>query len=576
VNWDHVPQGGPGEGAGLSFGMTSRAGILLGVKAASFRGAAASEWADNRLKVLAGGLTILILMPGMYLLFRFLFGYVYSLESTFPGFGEALARRLLGMTLLSFGIFIAISSFISGVSILFRSAETTFLMTLPVPDRLVSTARTLESWLHAGWATVLMGSPILIAFCVSLGYGFQAAALSVFLLPLLVAPWVGAGTILLGLSVRIGRNGRHWRTAAVLSLMVAAGILLALKGSGPSGILAEDSSSLDALQRFVAQLPASGGVFWPHSLYCDAVVAAGSADWGRAAFHAGLLAVEAAVFCLLSLTLICPGFRRIHSAMSRGSVRCRSSRMLLRGGGRLRSMMHKDLLSFIRDPVQWSQLLLLTGLFLVYAFNLERFPMDIGHPLWRSVVVFLNFSFSSFVAATLLVRFAFPAVSLEGPGLSYVLQLPAGRELLLRSKWLGSFSFILPLIAGTGLWTTFALGAGTVMVISTTAALVFMCLALVSINTGLGAVFPRFERGSAASIASGQGGIIAAFASMGYVLMAVSLLGLVVRTGFPAAGSESVLAAPMTKAILALAVVTCSAGWWAMSLGLRSLRKRNF
>jgi len=563
-------------GVGLSFGMTSRAGILIGVKTASLRGAAASEWADNRLKVLAGGITILILVPGMYLLFRFLFGYVYGLESTFPGFGEALARRLLGMTLLSFGLFIAISSFISGISILFRSAETAFLMTLPIPDTLISAARTLESWFHAGWATLLLGSPILIAFCVSLGYGLPAAAFAVVALPLLVAPWVGAGTILLGLSVRLGRNGRHWRTAAILSLMVAAGILLALRGSGPTGILAEDSSSMDAIQRFVAQLPATGGAFWPHSLYCNAVVAAGSAEWGSAALGMGLLTVEAAAVCLLSLALVCPGFRQVYSAMSWGSPRKRSSRLLLRGGGRLRSMMHKDILTFIRDPVQWSQLLLLTGLFLVYAFNLERFPMDIGHPLWRSVVVFLNFSFSSFVAATLLVRFAFPAISLEGPGLGYVLQLPAGRELLMRSKWLGSFSFILPLIAGTGLWTTFALGAGTLMVVSTTAALVFMCLALVSINTGLGAVFPRFERGSAASIASGQGGIIAAFASMGYVLTAVSLLGFVVRKGFPAAGSESVLAVPMTKAVLLLAVVTGSVGWWAMSTGLRSLRKRNF
>ena len=477
---------------------------------------------------------------------------------------------------MSFGIFIAISSFISGVSVLFRSKETGFLMTLPLRDRTVAASRVLESWLHAGWATILLGFPIVVAFNISLGYSFATTLLSMVLFPLLVSTWVAAGTLLLGLSVKLGRGGRQWKVASVLGAIVAAGIYFVLKGSGPSGILATDSSSMEAIHRFVSQLPAAGGRLWPHALFSDALVSAGAGEWGAAVISGLLLTAETVVLCSVSLLLICSGFRKVFSGVSRITSRRRSSTLFLRHGGRLSTMLQKDLLAFIRDPVQWSQLLLLTGLFIVYAMNLDRFPMDIGHPLWRSIVIFLNFVFSCFVSATLLVRFAFPAISLEGPGMNYILQLPAGRRILLLSKWVGSFFFILPLIAGTGLWSTISLGAGSILQVSFTISLTLMCTALVCINTGLGAIYPRFEQGSAASIASGQGGIISAFASMGYVLVAVSLLGWVIRTGLPAAGSESFLAAPMARAVVFLILFTAAVSILSIRGAVRSLRRRDF
>ncbi len=160
--------------------------------------------------------------------------------------------------------------------------------------------------------------------------------------------------------------------------------------------------------------------------------------------------------------------------------------------------------------------------------------------------------------------------------MNYILQLPAGRRILLLSKWVGSFFFILPLIAGTGLWSTISLGAGSILQVSFTISLTLMCTALVCINTGLGAIYPRFEQGSAASIASGQGGIISAFASMGYVLVAVSLLGWVIRTGLPAAGSESFLAAPMARAVVFLILFTAAVSILSIRGAVRSLRRRDF
>ncbi len=561
----------------VSFSMYSKAGLLFRIRINSLRGSAASEWENNRLKLIAAGITMSILIPGIFLLFHFLFSYIYSLESTFPGFGIALARRFLGMTFMSFGIFIGISSFISGVSAMFRSRETSLMLTLPVRDSLIAFFRMLESWFNAGWATILLGIPILIAFNVSLEYNFLSSVIALILFPFLLAVWVSTGSILLGTSIRMSQSsGKLWKAAVILGLIVTAGIYLVLKSSGPEGIVAEEAIALEAVHKFVADLPVAGGRLWPHILFGNTVFLVNNGIWMEALQNAGILILESVIAMFLAYIIICPGFRRRFSAVSTVSSRRRSSSLLLRSRGRFRTMMQKDILVFLRDPVQWSQLLLLAGLFLVYAFNINRFPMDIGNPLWRSVLVYMNFSFSCFVTATILVRFTFPAISLEGAGISYILQLPAGRKMLLKSKLIESFLFITPFIIGIGIWSTIAIGAGKVLVVSSTVALGFMCIALVSINTCLGAVFPRFDTGSAASIASGHGGIIAACVSMGYVLVAVSVLGMTIRRAFPAFGSEQALIGPMTVALIILGILTGVVTFISIRIGYRSLKKRDF
>ncbi|OPL18968.1 MAG: hypothetical protein AVO35_03295 [Candidatus Aegiribacteria sp. MLS_C] len=551
--------------------------VLVRMKTASLRGAVVSEWTGNRLRLIAGALTMAVLVPGMYMLFRFLFGYIYGLEETFTGFGVALARRLMSMTFMTLGVFIGISSFISGVSVVFRSWETSFLLSLPVRDRFTALYRGLESWFNAGWAILLLGLPIVLAFCVSLEVGALATAAALLSFPLLMLTWLSSGTLLLALSIRLGRrSGGVWRTAGLLGLLMGAGLLLILQNSDPSGIVAEENTALDALQRFVADLPVAGGRLWPHSLFSNIIISLDTGDTLGGLEGLGLLLLEASAAAAASCVLLCTGFRRMYSTVSTASSRRRGSRFLLRSGGRFRSMLSKDLLLFMRDPVQWSQLLLLTGLFLVYAMNIDRFPTNVRHDFWRMILVYLNFSFSCFVTATLLVRFTFPAISLEGPGLSYILQLPRGRRLLLGSKWAEAFLFIEPFIVGVGIWSTLKIGAGWLLVTISTASLTMMCVALVSINTGLGAVFPRFDKGSAASIASSHGGIIAAFASMGYVLVSVTVLGMALRGAFASSQSVGALQEMMRNSMLLLLGLTTAVSLIFVRTGYRSLAGRDF
>ena len=82
-----------------------------------------------------------------------------------------------------------------------------------------------------------------------------------------------------------------------------------------------------------------------------------------------------------------------------------------------RHLLVKDLKVFLRDVSQWSQLLLLAALVLVYLYNfrvldLERIPYMSG--FIKNVYAFLNLGMAGLVMATVAVRFVFPAVSAEG------------------------------------------------------------------------------------------------------------------------------------------------------------------
>ena len=547
------------------------------MKLRSLTGAAASEWSSNRLKLIAGTITVLVLVPGIYMLFRFLFDYIYSLESTFSGFGFALARRLMAMTFMTLGVFIGISSFISGVSVVFRSWETSFLLNMPLKDSFTASYRMIESWMNAGWATFLLGIPIVMAFCVSLDISASATVVSCLIFSLLIAVWLGAGTLLLGASIRLSRrSGKVWRTAGILGLVVAAGLVIVLRNSAPSGIIAEENAALNAVQQFVADLPVAGGKFWPHMLFSNSIIAMDNGEWMTAMGQIGILFMEALVMAAGAFLVLCPGFRKRYSSVSMNAGRRKTNSRFFRSGDRLKVMLQKDLLLFFRDPVQWGQLFLLAGLFLVYAFNIDRFPKDIGHGFWRSILVYLNFSFSCFVSATLLVRFAFPSISLEGPGLSHIIQLPKGRRRLINVKWIESFLYIVPFMVGIGIWSTLRINAGSLLMTVSTVSLTLMCVALVSINVALGAVFPRFEKGSAANIASGQGGIIAAFASMGYVLVMITVLGMTLRGSFTVATPVEAYSGSIYRALAFMAGITLIASFGFIRAAYSSFAGRDF
>ena len=125
---------------------------------------------------------------------------------------------------------------------------------------------------------------------------------------------------------------------------------------------------------------------------------------------------------------------------------------------------------FFRDTTQWSQLILLAVLLLVYIFNIRALPLFTGERvpvLLVTLVVFLNLGLAGFVLAAIAARFIFPSVSLEGRQLWLLRSSPLDLEALLWSKyWMGTVPLLVLALLITGVTNVLLQASPFMMVVS--------------------------------------------------------------------------------------------------------------
>ena len=139
------------------------------------------------------------------------------------------------------------------------------------------------------------------------------------------------------------------------------------------------------------------GALWTTAL---ALTVLARAAYGRYYFAAWSKAQEARKARFTRLALLEPLVRRLPLSPAR------------------RALLVKDLKVFLRDTTQWSQLLLLLALAVVYVYNFRVLDLD-RIPYMSRVIknayAFVNLAMAAFVTSAVAVRFVFPAVSAEGP-----------------------------------------------------------------------------------------------------------------------------------------------------------------
>src|SRR6185295_19002520 len=216
-----------------------------------------------------------------------------------------------------------------------------------------------------------------------------------------------------------------------------------------------------------------------------------------------------------------------------------------------------DLKIFLRDVSQWSQLLLLLALVLLYLYNfrvldLSRIPYMSG--FLKNIYGFVNLGMAGFVMATVAVRFAFPAVSAEGSSFWIMRTAPITLHDFLWSKFWTAFVPVLVLTEVLTIVANEFLGVDPLLKVVTALAIVFMTLALVGLAVGLGARYPRFGA-DPSQVAGSYGGVAFMVQAVLFVLVTIVLVGWPssiygVRhvRGLPLTAAQQLLAAGCTIA----------------------------
>jgi ABC-2 type transport system permease protein len=497
--------------------------------------------------------------------------------------GDYLVRLGLSWLFLTFLSFLAFSALVTSLSTFFLSEDLRLLLATPVPQDRLFYSRYVKTAGQASWMVVTFLLPVLLAAglarCAPAGY-YLAAVFTV--VPFVLIPVaVGCVATLSLVSVFPARRARD--VLMLMGVLFAVALILLLRVLRPERLLSVQSlpdvtAFFATLQTPVTPLLPS---FWAGETLFTAL--RGGVDW----LHAGSLWTTALAFTVFARMAYA---RQYFAAWTKAQEarKARFSRLrvlealasLVPLRPPVRSLLLKDLKVFLRDTTQWSQLLLLLALAVVYLYNfrvldLERIPYMGG--VVKNVYSFANLGLAAFVLSAVAVRFVFPSVSAEGPAFWIVRGAPMGMKAFLWSKfWTGLVPILLLAEALTILSNEF-LGAAPFLKVLSAVAVAFMCVALVGLAAGLGAKHPRFGAENLTQVAGSYGGI--AFMVLA-VLFIVAMVGLLAwpslayilhqyRGETIPPGRQALMAASLLAALV-LSVVTF---WLPMQQGVRALEE---
>jgi ABC-2 type transport system permease protein len=516
------------------------------------------------------------------------FGVLYKILKYFRGveeLGPLLAGKLLGLALLSFISILILSNVITALSSFFLAKDLDLLVSAPVDWLRLYLAKLGETLLHSSWMVALMAVPILAAYGVIYQGGLLFIPYAVLaIVPMLVLPAVVGSAITLVL-VNLFPARRTRDLLSIVALGAAGGVILLFRIIRPEQLARPEG--FRNLLDFITVLRTPTSPFLPSEWATKAIM-----GYLRHSFDPlplVLLWTTAAGFitlgAMLHRELFAQGFTKAQEGAER-FVRGAFWRWTI--GGVLRPLpvakrefVLKDIKLFFRDTTQWSQLILLGVLVVVYLFNIKALPLFSGEQVpffYVTLVSFLNLGLSGFVLASIAARFIFPAVSLEGRQMWLLRSSPLDLRALLWSKyWVGTIPLLVLALLLTGLTNVLLKVSPFMMVVSLTT-IFALTLAIAALALGFGALYPQFETENAAQIPTSFGGLVFMMATIALLAAVILCLAGPVYAYLRAANAgEPVRIDALTIAAFTAAAAICTAATVIpLRLGLKKMESFEF
>jgi ABC-2 type transport system permease protein len=465
------------------------------------------------------------MIVGFFILFRDGFRV---LEGLGPG-SALITRRLFALFYFSLGAMLITSSVVTSYSTLFRSRETEWLMTAPIDVRDLVTYKSIESALLSSWAFFFLVVPFAAAYAMheKLGPLFALWTL-VYSVPFVLL-CSGLGTLVSLAAVRwLPRRRAFW--IALAGLGVAALIRLLLQARPAP----QDEESF-VLNRLLPGLQMATHALLPNWWAAEGIMALSRGQVWRGCMYWTVLTTSMLTVGLLIQGLgtatFLTSWQRLGTSGGNRRRPAELLRWLDRALGRLphdiRGLVLKDLRSFLRDPLQWSQALIFFGLLALYFSSFRSFRYNQLPEQWRILIVFLNIFSVASVICSLASRFVFPQLSLEGHSFWVIGLAPTSMRRVLLTKFAAAAVAMVSI--STVLMTLAVWMLQVEPLLRVVAIGVALCIALgvTALSVGLGAVFIDLKQSNPVAVISGFGGTLNLVLSLGFMLSVILPFGIV-------------------------------------------------
>jgi ABC-2 type transport system permease protein len=555
---------------------------LLKPKVAGFRSRVLRKAGKIRKRALVmGALGVCFLLTLFFLSCRILL-YFQSVEML----GDFLAHKLLDMVLLTLFSLLVFSNIISGLSNLYLSNDLEFCHAAPTPVEELFASRAIETLLDSSWMLLVFGLPVFMAYAYVYrpGFSFYVTLLHLNLAMVLIAG--GIGILIIMVLVSIFPANRTRDIVLFLSLLMGVALYLVFRFLRPERMLNPDA--FFTVTEYLSNFGGMDSPYLPTRWISEALWSTlGHRSGMSLMFNSGLAWSTAGALAVFNLwtseKLYFDGFSKSQEAKRKkgaGKIMLKAfDGAVFRAFGRdLGALMAKDVRSFFRDNTQWSQLLLLGALVVVYLYNFSALPLDrspIRLDFLQNELAFLNMGLVGFVVSAVSARFVFPSISGEGRAYWMIRCSPLS---LKRFVWGKYFLFVLPMfVLGEVLvvMTNLLLQVTPFTMMLSVLNMLFMVPGIVALGVGLGARYPDFGSENIAKVATGFGGLLFMMMSTLYVAAVIVLEAGPVYLLFSAQVNGTTVSTPVWFFVIgsfsSVLVISALVIRKPMEMGLRSL-----
>jgi ABC-2 type transport system permease protein len=501
--------------------------LLLRTRGRAIRNHVVKAVAEAPIRVSTAALLIALIWVGLYALFWLIF---MQFDERTPLESTVAIPLVFNFFFAAMLVLLTFSNAIIAHGSLFGRGEPEYLLSSPVHTRDVVMFKYLESLLISSWSLILLGLPLMMAMAHRAEDPVFFAIFIAFFLAFIPIP--GA----LGLMLAYGAARWLPRRAKKVLTIVFALVLVVTLIWGLRSLRMDNLAAEAWLRSFLGRMSFVESALLPNNWVARGIDCALHDRIGDSLMYLAVTGANALFLSWLVVLLVGSGLSAAYDRASAGSGGERRICAPPSGGvcGRvffylpapLRLIATKDLRTFLRDPLQWSQLLILFGLIILYLTNMPSMELQFIGSRWTLIIPFLNLSAISLILAAFTCRFVFPLVSLEGRQLWLIGLLPMPRGRILLAKF--CFSLTVTLFV-----TFVAMALATIMLdldlvwtgihLVTTVA---VCIGLCGLAVGIGARLPMFHQPNAARIANGLGGTINLLASLALVTLVLMAVGV--------------------------------------------------
>lgn len=463
--------------------------------------------------------------------YAFFFRMIRYLDELPFKVGEELIFQLLNVIFLTLFVMVLFSAIIASLSIYYISSDLDFLHSQPVRKGSIIITRFVQTLINASWVVLIFALPIFLAY----GNYFQVdSGYYVYLLasfpPFVITPTL-VGIFGIMLLMRYFPTDKAYQVLSFLGLFFLAGMVMFFRFLSPEKFYDKKVSD-EAIMAFVESLKIPEFGFLPNSWMTLGI--SGWADGKTAmaleqlAYLYGAALAMGGLFLWISQKIYFKGWRSFQEVKNAPRGQVMKSRGAQSGFiGKLplsrgqRALLIKDMLIFMRDPSQWSQIFILAALVVVYIFNITNLPLD--NLILKNIVSVLNVGLVGFVLSALASRFVFSATSMEGQKMWTIYTSPVD----MRSFLIGKYLMFLPPLLVVGEFLVIVsnqlLEVDPYVMKVSVAGVFLITVGVVGMAIGMGAMYPKFDYENVSEISGCTGGILFMISSLIYVGLVVVL-----------------------------------------------------